>query len=221
METTSTWGGKRPGAGRPKGKRTVAPHRARPFHDLNHPVHVTWRIVRGLPSLRGRALAGVVGRTVRAATLSRNSTFRVIHFSIQSNHLHLIVEAGSKETLTAGLRGLAIWLARRINERLGTHGRMIAERYHARPLTTAREMRNAIVYVLQNHKHHSPSRYLVDECSSGPWFTGWAAPLPRPPTASPVASPTTDLARRAWRRYGPIRFDEGPAERDLLSDRWQ
>ena len=156
----------------------------------------------------------MVGRTVRAITQShqkRGSTFRILHFSIQPDHLHLIVEAENKKVLTAGLRGLAIWIARRVNAHLTTHCKLFAERYHARSITTARQMRTAIVYVLQNHTHHTPSRHLVDEHSSGPWFEGWEASLPKPPTPSPVSAPTTRLARTAWRRYGPVAFDEEPA----------
>jgi hypothetical protein len=102
-------------------------------------------------------------------------------------------------------------VARRINEALGRAGQVLADRYHARPLTTPREARHAIVYVLQNHRHHVPSRFLVDENSSGPWFTGWAQPLPLPPTEPPVAEPATWLAKRGWKRYGPIRFAEAPS----------
>ena len=120
------------------------------------------------------------------------------------------------ELFIAGLRGLAIWIARRLNDQRGTHGKVFAERYHARPLTTARQVRNAIVYVLHNHKHHSPSRFAVDECSSGPWFDGWATPVPRPATDSPVGEPATRLARTGWRRYGPIGFDEEPAPKPLF-----
>jgi REP-associated tyrosine transposase len=73
-------------------------------------------------------------------------------------------------------------------------------------------VRNAIVYVLQNHRHHERSRFIVDENSSGLWFAGWSEPLPPPATAPPVAEPVTWLARIAWRRYGPIRFEEAPSD---------
>lgn len=192
----------------------TVPHRARPFHDRHHPAHVTWRIAKGIPSLRGFELAGAVGRTFRAITLShlrRRTSFRVIHFSIQSNHIHLIAEAGSKTTLMRALRGLGIWLARRINEQIGRRGRVLASRYHARALTTPLAVRSAIVYVLQNHLHHRPSRWIVDECSSARWFTGWAGRLPLADTPPPVAPAQTWLGRTGWRRHGPIRFDEGPA----------
>src|SRR5262249_53190826 len=110
-----------------------------------------------------------------------------------------------------GLRGLGTWLARRLNERLRRRGRVLADRYHQRALTTPRAMRNAIVYVLQNHVHHRRSRYLVDECSSARWFRGWVSPLPPPDTPSPVAEPRTWLGRTGWRKHGPVGFDEGPS----------
>src|SRR5512134_719642 len=207
------WGGKRPGAGRKKGARPPVAHQTRPFHERVHPVHVTWRLVPGLPSARELVPAGIIGRTIRQTTWSharRRTGFRIIHFSIQSHHLHLIVEARNKTVLTAGLRGLAVWLARRLNQELDRQGQVFAERYHARPLTSPTQVRNAIVYVLQNHRHHSPSRFLVDECSSAAWFTGWERPLPPPPTPSPVSVPATWLARRGWRKKGLLRFDEAP-----------
>src|SRR5262249_24980928 len=97
-----------------------------------------------------------VGRTFRAITKShsrRRTGFRVVTFSIQPNHLHLIVEAGSRIALTEGLRGLGLWIARRVNAVLGRKGRVIDHRYPAPPLTTPREMRNALVYVLTSASH--------------------------------------------------------------------
>lgn len=209
-------GGRRPGAGRPKetNRRVGVPHRSRPFHDRDEPVHVTWRVVPGLPSLRTFRVARAIGLTFRESTAShrrRKTGFRVIHFSIQGNHLHLIVEALGRLGLRRGLRGLGVWLSRRINRALGREGQVLADRYHARPLTSPREVRNGIVYVLQNHRHHEPSAYLVDEKSSGLWFDGWERRLAAPATTPPVAAPRTWLARLGWRRHGLIRFTEMPA----------
>src|SRR6266550_943178 len=65
------------------------PHRVRPEHKTRHPVHVTLRAGRGLPSLREQVIflemRGALGRTAR-------SWFRVVHFSVQANHVHLLVE---------------------------------------------------------------------------------------------------------------------------------
>ena len=90
-------------------------------------------------------------------------------------------------------------------------GQLFKERYHARALSSPREVRNAIVYVLQNHLHHRPSRGLVDPCSSARWFDGWDQPLPVPDTPPPTAAPRTWLLNIGWLRHGKIHFTEGPA----------
>jgi REP element-mobilizing transposase RayT len=77
-----------------------------------------------------------IGQAIRSASLSdgaaavRRRTFRVIHFSIQPDHLHLVVEATSKQALTRGMQGLASRLARRINRTLRRRGCVFRERYH-------------------------------------------------------------------------------------------
>ena len=201
---------------------TWVKHRPRPFHDANHPAHVTLRVHRGIPSLRGYALAAVIGRSLRArATSSPRSAFRVVHFSIQPNHIHLIVEATSKRTLAAGMQGLASSLARTVNRKLGRRGALFSDRYHAHALRGPREVRNCIVYVLKNYqKHPEPIPDLgtapvdgIDPLSSARWFDGWAQAPPPPVTAPPVAPPQTWLLRTGWRLRGggPLRRHERPA----------
>jgi REP element-mobilizing transposase RayT len=136
---------------------------------------------------------------------------RVVHYSVQQNHVHLIVEADGKRSLTEGMRGLSIRFARGINRVLDRRGRVIGERYHARPLTRPRMVRNALRYVLLNWRHHGARENAWDPCSSAVLFTGWIwAPrdLPCAPEvdeiADTIASPTRWLLRIGWRRYGPI-----------------
>ena len=88
-------GGYRPGAGRPRSGRHAVPHRSRPKVAARHPVHVTLRVrdeVWNLPSRRCfRALARGFARG------NDRFGFRLIHFSVQGNHLHLIVEVADEE----------------------------------------------------------------------------------------------------------------------------
>lgn len=139
--------------------------------------------------------------------VGRRGDFRVVEFSIQSTHLHLIVEASSRLALSRGMQALGSTIARRINNHLHRHGQVMAERYHARALRTPTEVRNALVYVLMNHKHHGPFDFLVDTCSSGRWFTGWIEPLP----ADPNPPPATWLLHTGWKKRGLISFNESPA----------
>ena len=116
-------------------------------------MHVTLRSVATISCLRAHR----VFPEVRCAlTNASRRGFRVIQFSVQENHLHLIVEGDDTTTLALGIRGLTIRLARAVNRTLGRHGRVWADRYHARALTTPRAVRHALVYVLRNRQKHEP-----------------------------------------------------------------
>src|SRR5262249_24821045 len=200
-------GGRR-GAGRsPAGAAAAVPHGRRPSHEARHPVHVTLRVVRGMPSLRRAPLFQTVRNRLAAAS---RAAFRVVHFTVQRNHLHLLIEAETNRDLSRGVQGLAITIAKRINRLLGRRGRVWNDRYHGRALRTPRETRNALVYVLGNGRKHMQIGTGVDPCSSGPWYSDWetsADPASGPP---PIAAPRTRLLRIGWRRNGPIRLSDAP-----------
>jgi REP element-mobilizing transposase RayT len=136
--------------------------------------------------------------------------FRVVHFSVQRDHVHLIVEAGGRDALVRGVQGLAIRLARAINRTLGIPGQVWGDRYHCRALKTPREVRHAIVYVLMNAKKHG--RTLadgIDPFSSAPWFDGIRNKAVLG-VASPVMVAKTWLGAAGWRRRGLIEPHEKP-----------
>lgn len=168
----NTWGGKREGAGRPPGSRPVTPHRARPEHAFRHPVHVTLR--SAFRPLRTPFVFPTLKGAIAEANQRHQGAFRVVHFSVQADHLHLLVEAGDKRTLSAGMRGLAVRIARRVNGLVFRRGRFWADRWHGRALTSPRATRNALAYVLGNfRKHDRRARAAVDRFSSAPFFDGF------------------------------------------------
>jgi putative transposase len=211
-----TRGGSRPRAGRKRlpGRGRVA-HRPRPEHKKANPVHVTLRAGSRLPSLRKQVVFGelrfAIGKTAR-------SWFRIVHFSVQSNHVHLLVEADDKMGLCRGLMGVAIRLARAVNRVAGRRGSVWEDRYHSRALRTPREVRHGLVYVLMNWKKHLPGARGLDPCSSGLSFTGWIAhPSAGPPHSRATRSsfdvvepPATWLLRIGWKRHGLVAVSEGP-----------
>jgi putative transposase len=211
-----TRGGKRAGAGRkPLGERAGVPHTTRPAHQKRHPVHVTLRAQRGLPSWRRQLLFFSVRRALAAAS---RTWFRVLHFSVQSNHVHLMVEARDKTHLTRGMRGLAIRVALAVNGVLRRRGRVWGDRYHARALRTPREVRHGIVYVLANWKKHVSDARGFDRCSSAWWFEGWKVPPSSGPPGweadePPVWAPREWLSSVGWRRHGLIGANERPRDR--------
>ena len=165
-------GGARKGAGRkPKGARAGIPHRSRAEHVASHPIQMTTRLRAGLPNLRHAREFIVLRRAFEAA--SGGPGFRVIHHSIQSNHLHLIVEASDRSALSMGMRALLVRIARALNRLWERKGPVFSDRFHERALRTPREVRNSLVYVLQNARKHGIFDRGPDPYSSGPWFGGW------------------------------------------------
>lgn len=221
----SSWGGARPGAGRKRRSKASTAHTCRPQHSQHHPLHVTLRVVSGLPSLRKRRLFRLIKQSfLLANTKSKHrSHFRVTHYSVQSNHVHLVTEATHAQRLSRGVQGLTVRIARRLNAALRRRGRVFAERYHARPLTTPRDVRNVLAYVLLNEQRHLfKSRRLClgpwyfDPCSSAAEFDGWR-PIhgldpPPPPRREVTAPPRCNLLRVLWRRHGLIAPNEIPGK---------
>jgi REP element-mobilizing transposase RayT len=183
-------------------------HRARPRLPSRIPVHVTLRCVRTFGSLRRRAGYLAVRRALAITLQRRCAVFRVVHVSIQRDHLHLIVEATNENALARGLQGFSISFARGLNRRLGRTGRVLADRYHATQLRSPRQTRNAISYVLNNGQKHGVCATLFDPFSSALTFDGWAVePDRRPPghdLTLPTAGPVTWLLATGWRRHGQI-----------------
>ena len=187
------------------GTPTGVPHCARLPHTGSHPVHVTLRAA--IRCLRSERVFPVVRRALAAASCAG---FRVVHFSVQDEHIHLLVEADDKTALTRGLRGLTIRVARGVNRVLCRRGPVWNDRYHVRQLTTPREMRHALVYVLMNRHKHRPGEAPLDPCSSATWFDGWRQQLDETPGPPPVVRPRTWLAAVGWRRHGLLSFAERP-----------
>lgn len=114
-------------------------------------MHVTLRVVRGMPSMRGEAVERVVKQALsaqrEAAKAKASISFQVVHFTIETDHLHLIVEADDRRALARGIAGLEIRVARRLNALLGRKGGVWSGRYHRHDLRTPAETRNALRYV--------------------------------------------------------------------------
>jgi REP element-mobilizing transposase RayT len=192
-------------------------HERRDAFSSGEPNHVTLRVVDGLGSLRRDRFLKVVRRAIVAG--GRGPAFRVCHFNLLSNHLHLLVEAAGREALARGMQGLAVRLARGLNRVLGRKGRLFAERFHARALRSPREVRTALRYVLLNARHHVAvrlDRRWIDPYSSAAWFDGWryAISADEPwlkdllAEPCPTASAATWLLSEGWRRNGLLEFDE-------------
>ena len=187
-------GGPREGAGRPKEPGAGVPHTRRPELAARHPVHVTARVRDEVARLRSRVLCRLILHALGAGR--ERDGFRLVHFTVQSNHVHLLVEARDAMALARGIQGLAIRIARAVNRALERHGKVFADRYHAHALRSPTETANAIAYVLGNAQVHAARR-------GRPIRPDAIDPLGSAANRQFVAEPHTWLLRIGWIRGIP------------------
>ncbi len=232
----SNRGGKRRGAGRPpKGERAGSPHKKRPAFKASQPLHVVMRVEPVMGQLRRRSMF----RALRQATfaVATRDDFRIVHVSIQQNHVHLLVEAENKRSLARGMKAFGISAAKRMNAALKwkvrRRGKVFEDRYHAEVIDSPRQARHALAYVLNNWRKHRQDRgvlertWMVDPFSTATAFLGWRQLEGQSgwrvrETYEPmiVWEPRTWLLKVGWRKHGLIDCYEVPSK-GLLSRRPQ
>jgi len=210
-------GGYRPGAGRPARRKGIVHHVRRPQVKSGCPAHVTLRVREDVPSLRTRSFVREFQHSL--ADACEQGAFRVVHYSIQRNHVHMIVEASGKQALASGMKSIGARLARAVNRIFERSGPVVDGRYNVRLLKSPREVRNALAYVLLNvrkhwaQRHHGAPPVRIDEASSGHSFEGWKQNTGRAVKrlrAREVSNAKTWLLRTGWRRCGLIDPSEIP-----------
>ncbi len=217
-------GGKRKGAGRPpKGRRSSEKHQKRPALRASEPVHVVLRVSRDVGTLRRRQVYHAI-RKALIATFTRDD-FRVVHLSIQRDHVHLLGEASDRIALARGMQAFQISAAKHINATMNRRGTVFPDRYHAEIIRSRRRARNALAYVLNNwRKHREPlvREYAVDPFSTAVEFDGWRdlhqTGFPASYEPLPVWKPKTWLLSAGWRIYGLVATTERPGRRAMFAD---
>ena len=174
---------------------------------------MTIRLKDGLPSLRRRRTYAVL-RDAFSAGCERFG-MRMTHYSVMSNHIHMIVEARDRDAVSRGMKGLLVRIARALNRLWKRTGSVFADRYHDRVLHTARQVRRALAYVLNNGRRHRIRYKGIDHYASGWWFDGWREALALrglDGIVTPVAAPRGRMLREDWRMFGLIWTDEVPGQ---------
>ena len=196
-------------------------HRHRERIVARVPVHVTIRLRRGIPTLRQPRFVRRFRSSLSEACVRHG--FRVVHYSIQRDHVHLLIEAHTNHSIACGMKSVGARIGKLTNRLFQRKGKVLDGRYHLRPLRTPLEVHRALRYVLLNHRHHAAQRRKPahsthrvqaqpDPASSGRWFDGWriATVPPNPTDICEVAPARTWLLQTAWRRHGLIHPAEVP-----------
>jgi REP element-mobilizing transposase RayT len=191
--------------GRPRKPDAGRPHQRRAPVAPEHPHHVTVRVRKGTWNLRSQRCFKRIRRAFNKA--NERDHFRVVHYAVLGDHLHLIVEANDRRAMSNGVRALLISMARRLNRLMDQRGSRYRDRFHERALTTPSAVRTALRYVLTNAEKHY-GHEGIDPYSSGPWFPHWVDGVQRPRwtpcRAPPTAPPQSQLLCGGWRSAGQL-----------------
>lgn len=170
------------------------PHTRRPAVSRHRPLHITVRVTRATWNLRTQRCFNFVRGALEAVKTERGG-FRVVHFSVQHDHIHLIIEAADRRSLSGGMKALLIRIARGLNRLMGSPGKRFDDRYHEHVLKTPSETRNALLYVIGNRAVHL-GRWGKSPAKDVDVFSSLAAEeLIRPPGSW--------LLREGWLRAPP------------------
>jgi REP element-mobilizing transposase RayT len=206
--------------GRKPSKDSGVSHGSRPRLAASTPIHITLKWCAGLPTLRDAGPDAIIRASFRHTNEDNENGLRIVMYSIQGNHLHMICEADGAKSLGRAMQGLKVRIARRLNRLWERTGTVFADRYHRQDLTSPTQVHGCIRYVLQNRFRHRltascsnpnhPDRY-----SSGRWFTGWSEPhlqvTPDDLLDAPVQEPGTWLLSKGWKDKGLLSITDRPS----------
>ena len=199
--------------GRKRTKNSPEPHRSREVFTRRRVLHVRLLMKDDVPNLRRkRSLWRVLSRAFSLGCSKPG--FRICQFSIQTNHIHMVVEADNHVALSKGMQGFSIRLAKTLNTALNRKGQVLRERYRVTHMATPTQVRHTLAYVLNNARRHGADIEGADPLSSARYFLGFAQPISLPLASAhaprPVAPPQTDLLKSRWRFIGLIDVNETP-----------
>ncbi|TMA37489.1 MAG: hypothetical protein E6J82_18700 [Deltaproteobacteria bacterium] len=165
------WGGARKGAGRKrKSPRKNVQHRPRKKFRQGA-LHVTVRVRREVWNLRTHRCFRALKRAFAAGC--EKFGYRLVEFSVQGNHIHMIVEAPDVVALGRAMKGLEVRMARSLNKVMSRRGPVFADRYHVHLLRSPREAFHAIRYVLDNWAIHGAREKQIPPEGPDPRCSAW------------------------------------------------
>lgn len=197
-------GGMRKSSGR-KERDKGMPHIERSRTNKSNPRFITLKRAPDLGIFRVPQTRDLIIDCFRKA---QRDDFRIIHFTIQVDHIHLIIESSDEYSLACGMKGLVPRITKNVNRLWGRSGQLFPERYHDRVLSSPTQIRNTLRYLFNNWRKHSvDTRAVFDDCSSAAYFDGWAGYAQQKSPSdhnSPVAEPGFQIGVLVKRHCSPI-----------------
>lgn len=129
----------------------------------NTALHLTIKIVKEKAAIKNKSVLKALHHAIKKA---RHKGLQVIHYTLEYDHIHLLVEASDKHTLGKGMQSLGISFSKGINKIKKSAGIVFKNRYHSRKLQSLQEIKNVLHYILGNGIKHKESMSIVSPYNS-------------------------------------------------------
>jgi REP element-mobilizing transposase RayT len=150
-------------AGRPALHDPGIRHTERPIFTSPSSLHLTVKILRAKANLKNKMILSILKRSIMNA---RKMGLRVIHYSLEYDHVHLLIEAENNFILGKGMQAFGVTFSKALNRLRKIKGSVYKHRYHFRKIVGARQLKNVMNYIFSNGLKHKTSKSLINPFNS-------------------------------------------------------
>ncbi len=126
-------------------------------------LHLTIKVRENKADIKTKLILKALHHAIKRARLKR---LRVIHYTLEYNHLHLLVECDNHKRLGKGMQAFGISIAKAINRIKLLKGAVYKHRYHLRKITSGRDLKNVLHYIFNNGIKHKRATSIIDPYNS-------------------------------------------------------
>lgn len=150
-------------AGRPAIHDKGIRHTVRPRIHKTTMLHLTIKVRENKADIKNKRILKLLHHAIKRARLQR---LKVLHYTLEYNHVHLLVEATNNQILHKGMQAFGITFSKWINRLKLRKGTVYKHRYHFHALRSTRERKNALNYIFTNGVKHGRTRSRIDPYNS-------------------------------------------------------
>jgi len=151
------------GAGRPAVHDPGIRHTERPVLTKSASLHLTVKIKRIKADLKNKSILSILKKAILN---TRKQGLRVIHYSLEFDHVHLLIEAENNLILAKGMQSFGVTFSKAINRLRKLKGGVYKHRYHFRRIVGARQLKNVLNYIFSNGVKHKTAKTIVNPYNS-------------------------------------------------------
>ena len=151
------------GAGRPARHDPGIRHTKRPNLKKPTSLHLTVKIKKNKAEIKNKSVLAILKRAIVNA---RKQGLKVIHYSLEYDHVHLLIEADNNLILGKGMKAFGVTFAKAINRLKKLKGEVYKHRYHFRRISSSKELKNVMNYIFTNGLKHKTANSIISPFNS-------------------------------------------------------